>query len=462
MDNTIEQIQHTFSAFLKQKYGIDNILAQRGTFTINANPNKQQFGDLNSNAPMVLAKVLKRNPQELAQEIIDTFYHEYVEKLKIASPCFLNATLTPLAFHKLIADIFQHKQKFFANDHEYKEKNYSIEFVSANPTGPLHLGHGRGGIIGDVLGNILRFLGYQVNKEFYINDAGEQIKKLGISFKIRCQQAAGIDAVLPADAYHGQYLADLAQECIKEYEDNLTQLWKQSEHFFENFAKEHLLATIKGTLEQYGIEFDTWFSEKTLHTSHAIDKAITFLDKKGYVFEQDGAQWFRATDFGDDKDRVIRKADGQLTYVAADIAYMRNKIKRGANHLIMILGHDHHSYMMRLECVRTALGFEHVPLNVILYQLVKMKSQGQLVQMSKRTGTMVTLSEVIEAVGTDVARFFYLHRKADAQLEFDLDLALKKTDENPVYYVQYAYVRINSVLSNAKKITVAHSPWKQN
>jgi arginyl-tRNA synthetase len=430
-------------------YQLDHSIARAASFTINVDPAKKQFGDLNSAAPMVLAKILKKNPTHIAQDIIKNFSHEHIQSFEIAGTGFLNATLSMLAIEKLAIAIFEHKDAFFANNHMRSEKHYSIEFVSANPTGPLHFGHGRGGIIGDVLGNVLRFLGHQVTKEFYINDAGSQIQKLGLSLKIRCQQHANIGGILPEDAYHGEYLIGLAQQCITEYEDNLEQLWQKPTSFFEHYAKDHMLSWIKNTLEEYGIQFDVWFSEKTLHDSGAIKHALAIIDSHGHLFTQDHATWFRATALGDDKDRVVKKADGDYTYVAADIAYMQNKINRHANHLIMILGHDHHSYKTRLECVRKALGIIHTPLDIILYQLVKMKSEGIVVQMSKRTGTLVTLEEVINAVGKDVARFFYLHRKADAQLDFDIDLALKKTEENPLYYVQYAYVRINSILSKA-------------
>lgn len=442
--NSIEQIQHSFSSYLKQTFGVD----VTNPFTINTDTAKSAFGDLNSNAAMTIAKQIGRNPREIAQGIIKNFNHPFIEKLEIAGAGFINVWLTQGALQSLATDAFSSKESFFRPDH-IKQYSYSLEFVSANPTGPLHLGHGRGGIIGDVLGNVLRFIGHQVNKEFYINDAGSQIQKLGMSLKIRCQQIAGLDAVLPEDAYHGEYLHRLAQHCVNEYQGNIEALWEKPLSFFEHFAMEHLLNSIRGTLEQYGIYFDTWFSEKTLHASGSITKALDLLNEHGYLYEQDGALWFRSTAFGDDKDRVVRKASGELTYVSADIAYMLNKIDRGANFLIMVLGHDHHSYVIRLDSVRRALGLDAIPLDIILYQLVKMKAGGALVQMSKRTGTMVTLQEVIEAVGKDVARFFYLHRKADAQLEFDLDLALKKTEENPVYYIQYAYVRINSILTKA-------------
>jgi arginyl-tRNA synthetase len=265
----------------------------------------------------------------------------------------------------------------------------------------------------------------------------------------------GLEVELPEEGYRGEYLIDLAKECISEHD---TLVINQPESFFEQFAKEKLLNAIKSTLANYGINFDVWFSEKTLHTDGSIDATIAILQERGHLFEHEGALWFRSTTFGDDKDRVLCKSTGELTYVAADSAYLKNKVDRGFNQLIMVLGHDHHGYELRLQALLAALGLEHTTkLDIIFYQLVKMKASGELVRMSKRAGNIVTLEGVIETVGTDVARFFYLNRKADAQLEFDIDLALKKTDENPVYYVQYAYVRTRSILAKAAQEEGLHN-----
>jgi arginyl-tRNA synthetase len=441
----IEEIKQAFFSHLITNYGFDHATADRGSFSLNTDENKQQFGDLSSNAALALSKQLGKNPRELAQEIATAFKHPHVGKIEIAGPGFLNFFLTPKTWHILAFQLGTDKQDFFKLPVQEPKKTYSVEFVSANPTGPLHLGTGRGGIIGDVLGNILRFVGHTVIKEYYINDAGTQIEKLGRSLKIRCQQVAGQDMPLPEDAYQGEYLLELAKKLMHEQG---TEVLEKPLSFFEQYGKEQMLVTIKDTAARFGITFDVWFSEKSLHESGAIEKALEELQKNGYLYEKEGATWFRSTHFGDDKDRVVRKASGELTYVAADIAYLKNKVDRGTQHLIMVLGHDHHSYAIRLEGIRQALGIA-APLDVILYQLVKMKASGQLVRMSKRTGNIVTLLDVIETVGTDVARFFYLNRKADAQLEFDLDLALKKTEENPVYYAQYAYVRTGSILEKA-------------
>jgi len=444
--NPITHIQTAFSTFLQKTFGINEQLAHSCNFILNVEPSRQEFGDLNSNAAMVLAKHLSRNPREIAQEISNNFKHHAITKIEIAGPGFLNAFLSTQALHDLAADLITKKEAFFRIEEDAPKHRYDIEFVSANPTGPLHLGHGRGAIIGDVLGNILKFLGHEVVKEFYINDAGNQINKLGLSFKVRCQQALGIDAELPEDGYRGEYLLELAQECIKQHGKDIL---NNSDSFFEDYAKNYLSEKIKQTLEQYGVHFDVWFSEKILHQSGDIDRAIKLLQEHNFIYEHEHALWFASTKFGDDKDRVVKKSSGEWTYAAADIAYLLNKAKRGFDHLVMVLGHDHHSYAVRLEGIRQALGLNRIDLAIILYQLVTMKASGQLVQMSKRAGTMVTLRDVTDEVGKDVARFFYLNRKADAQLEFDLDLALKKTEENPVYYVQYAYVRTGSILEKA-------------
>lgn len=446
--NPIQESSQAFIQFLKDHFKLDDDAIHSCHFTLNTDPHKKEFGDLNSNAPMVLAKIAKRNPRIIAQEIIDSFKHPAIERIEIAGPGFLNAWISAQAYQELAKQLYKQQEEFFKLPANIPKKKYDIEFVSANPTGPLHLGHGRGGIIGDVLGTVLRFLGHQVTKEFYVNDAGNQIAKLGASFKARCLQALGIQAAVPEDGYQGEYLLDLAHECIKEYGSSVS---KKSDDFFEHYAKTKLQERIKKTLEHYGIYFDVWFSEKTLHTTGAIQEAIKYLQEHNHIYEKDGALWFNSTAFGDDKDRVVKKSTGEFTYVAADIAYLRNKAQRGFDHLIMVLGHDHHSYVTRLQGLLRALNLGHLPLDIILYQLVTMKASGQLVQMSKRAGTMVTLQEVIDEVGTDVARFFYLNRKADAQLEFDLDLALKKTEENPVYYVQYAYVRTGSILQKAQQ-----------
>lgn len=451
--NILEIIHHEFRNYLTTTFHLSSDQHTAHVINLNVDEQQQQFGDLSSNSALILAKQLQKSPRDLAHKIASEFSNKYIARIEIAGPGFLNFTLTDQAFKKLSQELYQLHDGFFKLPENEPKKTYNVEFVSANPTGPLHLGHGRGGIIGDVLSSVLRFLGHTVIKEFYINDAGAQIQKLGASFKTRCQQLLGHEVQLPEDAYHGSYLIDLAQTALRAYGSDLT---NKDDTFYAEYAKEHMLTELKKTLEEYGILFDTWFSEKTLHIGGAIDHALKILEQKNNLYVLEDATWFTSTRYGDDKDRVVKKASGELTYVAADIAYLQNKVERGADQMIMILGHDHHSYETRLQAVRQALGIKQ-PLDIILYQLVKMKAGGEQVRMSKRAGNIVTLKDVTQTVGTDVARFFYLNRKADAQLEFDLDLALKTTEENPVYYIQYAYVRTNSILDKAAQELVLGS-----
>ncbi len=439
VEATHNQIAQTYVVAPEQRKKFQAIL--------NTDAQRQAFGDLSFNAPLVLAGIVGKPPRVIAQTITQTLKHAAVERIEIAGPGFINLFLTADAYKQLATELITQDNQFFKQPSA--STHYSIEFVSANPTGPLHFGHGRGGIIGDVLGNVLRFLGYPVTKEFYINDAGSQIHKLGLSLKVRCLQQLNQAATLPEDGYQGEYLIDLAKKCVQAHGSKILEL---DDSFFEQYATIHLLTMIKETLASYGITYDVWFSEKTLHDSNAIRAAVEYLKQHDYTYEQDGALWFKASQFGDEKDRVIRKNDGQWTYLASDIAYMRSKTDRGAQHLVMVLGQDHHGYVDRIHGLQKALGLEQYPVDIILYQLVSLSEQGQKVRMSKRAGRIVTLQDIIDTVGRDVARFFFLHRKADAHLDFDLELALKKTEENPVYYVQYAYVRMNSILQKAASL----------
>lgn len=446
--NPLDQLKNDFSSFLCAQFSLAPEDIPSVFFTLNTDEKKQQFGDINSNIALMLTKKLQQDPRNIAQTITENFSHNNVEKIEIAGPGFINFFLTNACWQNIAQIMQMQKHAFFAPQIQNKPV-VSLEFVSANPTGPLHFGHGRGGIIGDVLARILRFLHYSVTTEFYINDAGKQIQKLGTSFMTRCAQQLGKNIPLPEDGYHGQYLVQLADECIEKHGK---QILEKDDTFFQEYAQRHLLSNIKRTLESYNISFDVWFSEKSLHSSGKIDQVIAILQKHNFVYEQDDALWFKATEFGDDKDRVVKKANGKLTYVAADIAYLQDKVDRGFTQLVMVLGHDHHGYTKRLQAALQALNLaQKAKLNVLLYQLVSIKEDGKQLRLSKRAGRIISLQDIISTVGVDVARFFYLHRKADAQLEFDLNLALQKTDENPVYYVQYAYVRTKSILAKAQE-----------
>ncbi|OQA36086.1 MAG: Arginine--tRNA ligase [Candidatus Dependentiae bacterium ADurb.Bin331] len=441
--NLLLHLENELTNYILSAFKIDKSFLRNDLFALNVDEQKQGFGDLSSNIALLLAKPLGQQPRSIAQKIQHEFSHPFVSKIEIAGPGFLNIWLTPQAYVTLAETLFEQQEQFFKLEKNTQKHTFNVEFVSANPTGPLHLGHGRGGIIGDVLGNVLRFLGHSVTKEFYINDAGSQIQKLGASFKARCLEQLGFEFQLPEDGYQGEYLKELAAKCIAQYGSALPE---KSDEFFAQYAKTELLEAIKKTLIDYGIHFDTWFSEKTLHDSGAITQSLKRLEERDQTYVQDHALWFRSTTYGDDKDRVVRKANGELTYAAADIAYLENKISRGFDKIVIVLGQDHHSYKQRLAGFLQALGYKADMLDVILYQLVTLKESGELVRMSKRAGKIVTLRDIIDTVGKDVARFFYLNRKADAHLDFDIDLALKKTEENPVYYVQYAYVRTGSII----------------
>ncbi len=450
--NVIQIVEQQLQDTLKRHWDLDSELLSKASLTLNTDKQKQAFGDLSSNCALIISKVVADTPHAIAEKIKADLQHDYIQRIEIAGPGFLNIYLSHDAFMILAQHLYEQGSHFFSHSSGLKQ-SYSIEFVSANPTGPLHIGHGRGGIIGDVLSRILSFLGHGVVKEFYINDAGAQMQKLGTSFKVRCLQVAGQEAVLPEDAYHGEYLVSLAQECFSEFG---AELLTKPDQFFITYAKDHLLTQLKQTLSDYGINYDVWFSEKTLHESGAINLALEQLERFGHLYTEDNATWLKATAFGDDKDRVVRKKTGELTYIAADIAYTQDKVARGFDHLIYILGQDHHSYVKRLKVVMEALGYDPDRLHVILYQLVTIKEGGQAMRLSKRAGRIVTLADIIKTVGTDVARFFYLHTKADTHLDFDLELALKHTDENPVYYIQYAYVRTKSIQEKAVQIEQFH------
>lgn len=449
--NIVATLKYDILQIISNLYKLTNEQSQTIVLHLNLDVAKP-FGDVSCNAAMVLAKNLGKPPRMLAEQIKEAILADAaltekkcIEVIDIAGPGFINITLNKQAWARISSELWHQKKSYFSLAEQEKRHRFLIEFVSGNPTGPLHIGTGRGGIIGDVLGNVLSFLGHTVLKEYYINDAGNQVKLLGKSLLVRCQQELGHAAELPEEGYAGDYIIDLARQCIAEHGKNILE---NEESFFVDYAKNEILKQIKKDLIDFGINFDSWFSEKSLHQDGSIDAVIDSLSQKGLVYEADGALWFKSTEFGDEKDRVIRKKNGELTYIAADIAYHKNKFDRGYDVLIDILGQDHHGYVKRLKGTMQALDYDKA-FDVILYQLVTIKENDIAVKMSKRAGTFTKLSDIVETVTCDVARFFYLNRKADAHLEFDLATALKTTDENPVFYIQYAYVRTKSLLEKA-------------
>ncbi|MDY7032824.1 MAG: arginine--tRNA ligase [Thermodesulfobacteriota bacterium] len=416
-------------------------------------PKLEGHGDFSTNIAMILASRERKSPKLIADSIVESIGKEddILAKVEVAGPGFINFFLTNDYWYSLLQDI--EKQ-----DHSYGKSNrgdgkrVQIEFVSANPTGPLHIGHGRGAALGDALGNILKAAGYDVVREYYINDAGNQIETLGRSVYLRYLHFFKKDIDFPKECYQGEYIIDIAKEIKAVYGDRyLNESEKKGISDLSVYAADHVFKGIKKDLDDFGVKFDEWFSEKTLFEDNKVSEVVGELKEKGYVYLQDGAFWFRSTEFGDEKDRVVIRSDGQPTYFASDIAYHKNKLERKFDMIINIWGADHHGYVPRMESVIQALGKEKGILRVLLVQLVNLLRDGQQVAMSTRSGEFDTLKEVLQEVGKDAARYFFLMRSADSPLDFDLELAKRESTENPVYYVQYAHARISSILRLAQE-----------
>lgn len=415
-------------------------------------PREESFGDLATPVAISLSKILKRPPRKIAEEIINSIEgRDIFERIEIAGPGFINFTFSKSYLYSEIKNLIEDGPGFLREDIG-KGKRVQVEFVSANPTGPLHLGHGRGAAVGAALSNLLKAGGYKVEREYYINDAGKQVKLLGLSVFARYKNLLGIDYPSPEDGYKGEYIEDIAQAIIRDVGNKFSDAgFEEVSDFFTDFSYRLMLENIKQDLKDFGITFDTWQSERELYKNSEVRKAIDDLKTRGYIYEKDGAVWFRATDFKDDKDRVIIKQDGEFTYFTSDIAYHGKKIEKKFDEIIDIWGADHHGYIPRIQAVIQALGYPKESLRVLLVQMVSLLRGGKPVQMSKRAGEFVTLREVIDEVGADTTKFIFLTRRPDSHLEFDLEVAKAQSAENPVFYVQYANARINSIFSHAKE-----------
>jgi len=413
-------------------------------------PREDKFGDLSSPVAMGLARALKKAPLQIAKDIIENLPgRQMFQKIEIAGPGFINFTFTPAFLHKALSLVLRDGASSLRSN-VGEGKRIQIEFVSANPTGPLHLGHGRGAALGGALSNLLEAAGYDVEREYYVNDAGRQVTMLAESVYSRYMSLFGKDYPLPEDGYRGGYVEDVARE-MKETEGDkyVDAEFADVERTFMDFALERMLNLIKKDLGEFNIPFDTWQSERALHDEGSVQHAIDFLRDKGLIYEKDGALWFKAEKFGDDKDRVVIKNDGQHTYFASDIAYHLKKVERGFEEVINIWGADHHGYVARLEAVMDALGAGRDKLTVLLVQMVSLLRGGVPVQMSKRAGEFVTLKDLMDEVSADIVKFIFLTRRHDSQLAFDLESAKANSSENPVFYVQYANARINSIFNKA-------------
>lgn len=409
-------------------------------------PPKKEFGDFASNFAMQSARALRCNPRVLAQYIVENLDCPYVKKAEIAGPGFINFYLNPDWVYDMLARIVEAGENY-GNLPKASDEKIQLEYVSANPTGPLHVGHGRGAAVGSALANLLKAAGYDVEQEYYINDAGNQMNNLARSVNARYLELLGKEIEFPEDGYHGHDIIDTAQRIINKYGDRFLQM-EEAERLeeFKTIAYQEKLAALKEDLERFNVRFDVWFSEKTLHEANKIKEACDRLLEKGYMYEQDGALWLKSTAFGDDKDRVVIRDNGVPTYFAADIAYHANKFGRGFDRVINLWGADHHGYIARMKAAMQCMGYQPEQLEILILQMVRLLRDGQEVKMSKRTGQSVTLNELIDEVGTDAARFFFVMRSIDSQLDFDLDLAKKKSNDNPVFYVQYTHARICSIM----------------
>ncbi len=414
-------------------------------------PKQKEFGDLACNVAMVWAKQRRKPPRAIAEAIVKNLDDRegILAKVEIAGPGFLNFSFSPEFYYERLRE-FEARQELTPN--LGRGEKVQVEFASANPTGPLHVGHGRVAVIGDVLARLLAATGFTVEREYYVNDAGNQMEKLGQSIYVRYRELFGEKIDFPEGGYPGDYVRELAMEARQRWgEKFLSEPRDAAAAFFSQYGGENLLATIRDDLSRFGIGFDSFVSEKDLRARGEVEKTISLLAGRNMLYEQEGARWFKSTAYGDDKDRPLVKSDGELTYFASDIAYHRNKLERGFKKLINVWGADHHGYVARLKAALGALGYDPEALQVVLVQLVQLTRGGVPVRMGKRQGEFVSLREVLEEVGQDAARFFFLMRKSDSHLDFDLELAKKESSENPVFYVQYAHARIASIFEQARQ-----------
>ncbi len=410
-------------------------------------PREKEHGDFATNIAMLLARQAKMQPRQVA-EMINSYIEPqgaWVDRIEIAGPGFINFYLNSDWVYEVLPRIEDQGDRY-GNSDAGQGKKVQVEFVSANPTGLLHMGNARGAALGDTMANLLQAAGFAVTREFYINDAGNQIENLGKSMEARYLQQHGRDVVFPEDGYHGQDIIDTVKRLIERDGDKyLVMEPSLRREIMIQYALEEKLQAIKNTLKEFGVEYDVWFSEQSLHDSGALDAVLDDLQSRGYIYENEGALWFKTTEFGDEKDEVVVRSNGVPTYFAADIAYHKNKFDRGFAWVINIWGADHHGHVKRLKGAMKALGYDPDCLDIVIMQLVRLFKGGEIIRMSKRSGEFVTLEDLMAEVGRDAARYFFVMRSADSHLDFDMDLAKSQSAENPVYYIQYAHARICSI-----------------
>lgn len=468
-----------FAELLRQAAG--TLITPDASLRIEMMRTKQaSHGDYSCNLAMQLAKPMKQNPREIAKALVDALPNSpYLEKVEIAGAGFINLFLTYAAKQNFLQYVLKNGNAFGSSDYG-QGKKIQLEFVSANPTGPLHVGHGRGAALGASLANIFATVGFSVTREYYVNDAGRQMDILALSTWLRYLELNGISIPFPENVYQGDYVKVMAQLINQEHaaryvhqadllleglgitagvtaintDEQLDQLIANAKKILgedyadmHNFVLTEQLGDCRNDLSEFGVEFDTWFSEQSLFDNGLVAHVVQLLEEKHFLYQQDGATWFRSTEFGDEKDRVVQRENGQFTYFASDIAYHLNKFERGFEQVINIWGADHHGYIARVKGALQALDLDPKKLEIALVQFAVLYRDGVKASMSTRSGEFVTLRELRQEVGKDAARFFYVMRKSDQHLDFDLDLAKSQSNENPVYYVQYAHARVSSVLA---------------
>ncbi|BEH92079.1 MULTISPECIES: arginine--tRNA ligase [Turicibacter] len=416
------------------------------------NAKDAKHGDYSTNIAMQLTKRAKKNPRIIAEEIVKNFDTNKadVAKIEIAGPGFINFFLKKTVFTKSIKGIIDLGDDY-GKSNSGKGLKYNVEYVSANPTGDLHLGHARGAALGDSLCRLLSKAGYDVTREYYVNDAGNQIHNLVVSAYARYLEALGNESKMPEDGYYGPDIILLGQMMAEKYKEQFVGKLDENYDLIRQISLDYELDKIKKDLNMFGVEFDLFTSEKSIYDKNLVKESIDLLQSKGYIYEKDGAIWFRSTDFGDDKDRVLKKSDGSYTYLTPDIANHIEKLNRGNDKLVDIWGADHHGYIARVKAAMQALGYEADKLEVDIIQMVRLIKDGEEFKMSKRTGKAVTIRDLVDEVGVDAVRYFFVMRSGETQMDFDLDLATKKSNENPVYYAQYAHARTCSILRQAKE-----------
>ena len=419
-------------------------------------PREKEFGDYSTNIAMQLTKTLKQNPRVIAQSIIDNLDYKDagIKNTEIAGPGFINFYLVTESLTQVIKNILTTEEKY-GESNAGKKIKVNIEYVSVNPTGDIHVAHGRGAALGDAVSRLMKKAGYDVTREYYVNDGGNQIRNLGLSLFSRYCELFGIEEEMPADGYFAQDIVEIAQEFKSEFADKYLKMDKEEaiNELMEEGCKREL-AKIKEDLELFRVDFDVWFSEKSLYENHKVEEVIEILRKKDMLYEQDGATWLKTSLYGDDKDRVIIKSSGLYTYVTPDIAYHNDKFERGFDTLVTILGADHHGYIQRMKAAMQTLGYDRDKVNIDIIQMVRLIKDGEEFKMSKRTGNAVALRELIEDIGVDATRYNFVSKAANTHIDFDLDLALSQTSDNPVFYVQYAHARMCSILRNASEIAI--------